>query len=82
MNKIIEKDPSYKNKFVNANCDYFHFAEVFTTAYNKMKDWDEDQVSDFGKVLRKGTRFIWYYPTESAGTNTDILTDSMLVKLD
>ncbi len=72
LNKIIEKDPSYKNKFVNANCDYFHFAEVFTTAYNKMKDWDEDQVSDFGKVLRKGTRFIWYYPTESAGTNTDI----------
>lgn len=72
LNKIIEKDPSYKNKFVNANCDYFHFAEVFTTAYNKMKDWDEDQGSDFGKVLRKGTRFIWYYPTESAGTNTDI----------
>lgn len=72
LNKIIEKDPSYKNKFVNANCDYFHFAEVFTKAYNKMKDWDEDQVSDFGKVLRKGTRFIWYYPTESAGTNTDI----------
>lgn len=72
LNKIIEKDPSYKNKFVNANCDYFHFAEVFTTAYNKMKDWDEDQVSDFGKVLRKGTMFIWYYPTESAGTNTDI----------
>lgn len=79
LNKIIdvEKDTvAEKNavfqKFVDANCDYFHFAEVFKTAYGKMKDWDEDQVSDFGRVLRKGTRFIWYYPTESAGTNTGI----------
>ena len=72
LNKIIENDPSYKDKFVDANCDYFHFAEVFDAAYNKMKDWDKDHVSDFSEVLRKGTRFIWYYPTESAGTNTDI----------
>lgn len=72
LNKIIEDDPPYKDKFVDANCDYFHFAEVFDAVYNKMKDWDEDHVSDFGKVLRKGTRFIWYYPTESTGTNTDI----------
>ncbi len=72
LNKIIENDPSYKDKFVDANCDYFHFAEVFDAAYNKMKDWVKDHVSDFSEVLRKGTRFIWYYPTESAGTNTDI----------
>ncbi len=72
LNKIIENDPSYKDKFVDANCDYFHFAEVFDAAYNKMKDWDKDHVSDFSEALRKGTRFIWYYPTESAGTNTDI----------
>lgn len=72
LNKIIENDSSCMKEFVDANCDYFHFTEVFTTAYNKMKDWDEDQIADFGKVLRRGTRFIWYYPTDSAGTNTDI----------
>lgn len=79
LNKIINENTAFQlkedvafQKFVDTNCDYSHFAEVFITAYDKIKDWDEDQVSDFGKVLRKGTRFIWYYPTESAGTNTDI----------
>lgn len=74
MPKLIQivLNPEALVKFEDTNCDYCHFAEVFKTAYDMMKDWDEDQVSDFGKVLRKGTRFIWYYPTESAGTNAEI----------
>lgn len=71
LNQIIA-DKGKKEEFANMNCDYYHFAEVFDAAYAKVKDWDEDKINDFGKVLRKGTMFIWYSPTEAAGTNADI----------
>ncbi len=71
LNKIIQTSDEYQ-KFEQENCDYSHFAEAFKTAYNKFEEWDEDQLADFGKVLRRGTKFIWYYPTEAAGSNADI----------
>lgn len=71
LNKIIQNPDEYQ-KFEQENCDYSHFAEAFQTAYNKFEEWDEDQIADFGKVLRRGTKFIWYYPTEAAGSNADI----------
>ena len=56
-------------KFDNQNCDYSHFAEVFKTAYNKLKGIDR---SDFKNILTKHTYFIWYLPSEGDDNNVEI----------
>lgn len=63
---------SEKSNFAQKNCDYSHFAEVFTAAYNKLKSFSRTDRCHFDEVLRVATKFIWYYPTDSSGSNTDI----------
>lgn len=69
---LVVCDKSKYIEFENHNCDYSHFAEVFVAAYNRLKDLDQDERNNFGEILRKGTKFIWYYPTLSSGSNADI----------
>lgn len=58
--------------FDSKNCDYSHFAEVFHAVYHRLKKLEEDQRNDFHKVLRRGTKFIWYYPSSNCGTNAEV----------
>ena len=71
VTKIVHNPQLYQD-FENRNCDYCHFAEVFKAAYTRLSALDQDLRNRFGEVLRKGTRFIWYYPTSASGTNADI----------
>lgn len=57
-------------RFGRENCDYYHFAEVFKTAYNRLKDIDFEE---FEKVLRNRTYVIWFVPDSgTSGTNAEI----------
>lgn len=57
-------------KFDNQNCDYSHFAEVFTAAYKKLKKIPD--ITDFKNVLKNHTYFIWYLPSEVDNNNVEI----------
>lgn len=57
-------------KFDNQNCDYSHFAEVFTAAYKKLRNISD--IIDFKNVLKNHTYFIWYRPSEEDNNNVEI----------
>lgn len=65
-------DESKLKDFDSKSCDYSHFAEVFTMAYNKISIMDERECLNFYDCLCKRTYFIWYYPEDTDGTNADI----------
>lgn len=71
VSAVVHSDESYR-LFDQRNCDYSHFAEVFFTAYNKLKNLSLTDRNHFVEVLRIGTRFIWYNPAVSSGSNADI----------
>lgn len=71
VSSVVHSKESYM-KFDQKNCDYSHFAEVFSTAYSKLKSLSPTDRNHFEEVLRVGTKFIWYYPTTSSGSNADI----------
>lgn len=64
-------DESKLKDFDSKSCDYSHFAEVFTMAYNKIPG-DEEERLKFFNCLRNRTYFIWYYPEDTDGKNADI----------
>lgn len=65
---VIRSSENY-DRFESQSCDYSHFAEVYRTAYDKLKnvEWQ-----NFQNVLTDRTYFIWYYPQDTDGTNADI----------
>ncbi|MDE5876614.1 MAG: DUF262 domain-containing protein [Muribaculaceae bacterium] len=71
VNTVVYSEEAF-DEFDQKNCDYSHFAEVFSTAYKRLKQLSEDSRNHFGEVLREGTKFIWYYPTEISGTNAEV----------
>lgn len=68
----IVYDLEKRNTFENKNCDYYHFAEVFCAVYGRLKQMDEICINQLTEVLHNGTKFIWYYPTSTSGSNADV----------
>lgn len=59
-----------KEQFGLKNCDYFHFAEVYDTAYKMLSKLDYEE---FEKILTKRTYVIWFVPDkDSSGSNAEI----------
>lgn len=59
-------------RFDALNCDYSHFAEVFSAAYEWIDGLPATDLNTFENTLLGRTRFIRYIPNAAAGTPSDI----------
>lgn len=57
-------------EFDNKNCDYSHFAEVFKAVYNRLHCIPD--LTEFKRILKDYTYFIWYQPSKEDGNNVEI----------
>ena len=69
-------------KLIDENCDYSHLVEVYTKAFELLKDMKPKDLNELRKFIYKSVKFIPYEPKLSTVSNNDIFDDINAGRID